>query len=492
MLKTAPMTKSRRLAPSAVYKRPTKPQLKWNYTIIDALNDRLLFGPWFADKTLWGPWITFLKALFNIRMNPSETKMYEKFTKRQKPPTEEAREAWLVVGRRGGKSRIVALVAVYLACFYDWRPFLAPGERATVVVVAADRKQARVIMRYINAFFTDIPLLKPLLLREKQELFDLKGRITIEIHTASFRTVRGYTIIAALFDEVAFWRSDESNNPDTEVLAAIRPGMASVPGAKLLCASSPYAQRGILFTNWKEHFGKDDDDILVWQATTQDMNPTIDAEFLKAQYEADPDRASAEYGAQFRKDITGLVPAEVYEACEKKGRFELPPEAGNAYYAFVDPSGGGTDAFTLGIAHETKEGNRVLDLLREFVPPFSPEQVVADMCIDVKRYGCGQVVGDRYGGEWPREQFRKHDVAYAVAELPRSDLYREVLPLLNAKTAELLDNKVLKRQVLGLERRLGRSGKDIIDHPPGQHDDLANVMAGALVICGGGTSLEVW
>jgi hypothetical protein len=38
------------------------------------------------------------------------------------------------------------------------------------------------------------------------------------------------------------------------------------------------------------------------------------------------------------------------------------------------------------------------------------------------------VVGDRYGGEWPRERFRKHGIDYRVSDKPRSDLYRDMLP----------------------------------------------------------------
>jgi hypothetical protein len=41
------------------------------------------------------------------------------------------------VGRRGGKSRISALVALYLACFRDYEPHLAPGEVGTLAVIAA-------------------------------------------------------------------------------------------------------------------------------------------------------------------------------------------------------------------------------------------------------------------------------------------------------------------------------------------------------------------
>ncbi len=93
--------------------------------------------------------------------------------------------------------------------------------------------------------------------------------------------------------------------------------------------------------------------------------------------------------------------------------------------------------------------------------------------------------GDRYGGDWPPERFRTHGIVYQAAEETKSDLYRELLPALNAQRVELLDVPRLRAQLLGLERRTGRSGRDSIDHGPGAHDDLANATAGALLLVGG-------
>ena len=120
--------------------------------------------------------------------------------------------------------------------------------------------------------------------------------ITIEVHTASFRTVRGYTVVAGLCDEMAFWRIDDSASPDTEILNALRPAMATVPGAVLLCASSPYARRGELYRAWQRHYGKRSK-VLVWQAASKVMNPSLPAAFLKQAYADDPASAAAEYGA---------------------------------------------------------------------------------------------------------------------------------------------------------------------------------------------------
>jgi hypothetical protein len=112
------------------------------------------------------------------------------------------------------------------------------GERGTIMVIAADRRQARTIYRYVGAMLR-VPLLAALVQRQTEDTIDLTNGVTIEIAVASYKSVRGYTLIAALCDELAFWRVDEgSSNPDAEIIAALRPAMATVPGALLLCASS--------------------------------------------------------------------------------------------------------------------------------------------------------------------------------------------------------------------------------------------------------------
>jgi hypothetical protein len=137
---------------------------------------------------------------------------------------------------------------------------------------------------------------------------------------------------------------------------------------------------------------------------------------------------------------------------------------------------------TMAIAHRQKDGPIVLDCIRERRPPFSPESVTAEFCETLKAYRITKVTGDRYGGEWPREQFRKSGISYEPSEKTRSDIYRECLPLLNAKGVELLDSPRLATQLLGLERRTARGGKDSIDHAPGAHDDLCNAACGAVLL----------
>jgi hypothetical protein len=251
-----------------------------------------------------------------------------------------------------------------------------------------------------------------------------------------------------------------------------------------------------LWDAYQKHYGKDGDSVLVWQAPTTVMNPTIPEKVIEEAYEQDPEAASAEYGAHFRRDIESFVMAEAVESVVIPDRFELSPLSDFQYHGFCDPSGGSQDSFTLGIAH-AENGKAILDVVRERRPPFSPEAVVSEFAELLQSYSVSTVQGDRYAGEWPREQFRKHGISYEPAQKTKSELYLELLPVINSGKVELLDNPRLLTQLKSLERRTSRMGRDVVDHSPGAHDDVTNACAGAvaLVMAASGartTLIEFW
>jgi hypothetical protein len=461
--------------------KPSKPRAA-PLDILAAMNSPALFGPQFHGES-WNKWRAFLAALFGLSMDAANMAAFTEHTGRVTAPVAPFKEAALICGRRGGKSRVLALVAVYIACFVDHTPHLSAGEVATVAIIAADRKQARTILLYVTGLLRSVPALAAMIDGETAESISLSNRVTIEIATASFKVTRGYTLAAVLSDEIAFWQtSEDSAVPDTDILRALRPGMSSIPHSMLLLASSPYAKRGALWDAYKRHHGRDDARVLVWQGSTAAMNPSIDPAIIAEAYEADAASAAAEYGAEFRSDIAAFVDRAVVESCIMPGRFELPRRSGVQYRAFVDPSGGSADSFTLAIAHN-EAGLSVLDSVREVRLPFSPDGTVRDFAALLKSYGISAVIGDRYAGEWPRERFRAHGIQYQLAEKPCSDLYRDMLPMLNSGQCELLDIPRLTSQLCALERRTARSGRDSIGHPPSGHDDIANAVAGALLLC---------
>jgi hypothetical protein len=348
--------------------------------IIQAMADKKLFAPWFKDPASWGAWRAFLAVLFHLPMDDAQIAIARACTGLETLPELAFTEAWLVVGRRGGKSLVLAMIAIFLALFKDWSANLVPGERAIVLVLAADRRQAQSIMRYATALCTEVPLLAARVERATSEEIEFRGRVGIEVATASYRTVRGRTLIAALLDEIAFFRSEDSANPDFEILDAIRPAMASMPGSMLLCVSSPYSRRGALWEAYRKWYGVAGAPCLVWQAPTRTMNPTITQKFIDSQYERDPASAMAEYGAQFRNDIDSYVTRDAIAGVTVPGRRELLPVSGINYVGFVDPSGGSADSMTMAIAHKDKD-IAVLDCVREVRPPFSPESVTRDFAI---------------------------------------------------------------------------------------------------------------
>lgn len=448
-------------------------------SVLDLMDAARLTG------STWTPWRRLLRTTLALPQSPGDGAFFREHTGRTDTPAHAASECWVVAGRRAGKSRIAALVALHQAIAFD-AARLAPGELAVVPLIAADRRQARVTLHYLRAM-CELPEIAPFVHRVLKDGVELRTGVNVEIQTASYRTIRGYTVVSAVLDEVSFWRDETtSTNPDSEILDALRPGMATVPDALLFAISSPYARKGSVFEMHDRYFGTDDPHVIVWNADTRSLNPSVPDHVIERAYAEDPIAAASEYGrdghVEFRRDVEAFLAPEAIHAVTMLDRRELPPVTGTQYVAFVDPSGGSQDSMTVAIAHREGDDRAVLDAVRERKPPFSPDAVVDEFADLLSAYGVAEVVGDRYGGEWPRERFVVHGITYRPSEKPKSDLYREVLPAVNANRVELLDVPTLRAQFNGLERRTARGGKDSIDHGPGAHDDLCNAVAGALVM----------
>jgi hypothetical protein len=453
-----------------------------NLSITDAMDHPGLFQQWFAGSS-WDTWRAILKAAFALPMSASECEVFRSVAERE-PPRSRVRELWVVGGRRGGKDSIASLIAVYSAVFfYAQIDRLRPGERASVLCLACDRDQSRIVADYIKSYFDHIPPLSAMVRRRTENGLELSNDVDISVSTNSFRAVRGRSILVSIFDECAFWMDERSSRPDTETYSAVRPGLATL-GGMLVGISSPYRKSGLLWQKYKAHYAQLDDDVLVVKAPTTMLNPMIDQAVIERALADDPAKARADWLAEFRDDISAWIDPDAVDACVARGCRELPASRGVHYVAFCDPSGGSSDSMTLAICH--RDGDRVvLDLIREVRPPFSPDQVAFEFAAALKLYGVSTIHGDRYAGCWPAERFAAHGITYQQCATPKSDLYRDLLPLLNSGRVELLDHPQLVAQLCGLERRTARGGRDSIDNAPNGHDDVANAAAGALVLASG-------
>src|SRR5271165_4751532 len=314
----------------------------------------------------------------------------------------------------------MAVLAAYIAALCDHSDLLAPGERAVLPIMSASVAQAGKALQYLNGIFDSVPTLGAMVEGRTSDSIALSARVDIQCAAASFRTIRGGTAIAILGDEVAFWRNESTANPDTEILGAARPMLATT-GGPLICISSPYARRGELWSAYRRDYGPAGDPlILVAKAASRVMNATLSEKVLKRAYERDPAAALAEYGAEFRTDIESFVSREAIDDATVPGRLELPPVANEiGYVAFVDPSGGAQDAMTLAIAHSDGD-MAVLDAVREVKPPFSPDAVVAEFVALLAAYRLNEVTGDRWGGQFVQEQFEYGGRGITVTERWRS------------------------------------------------------------------------
>ena len=99
--------------------------------------------------------------------------------------------------------------------------------------------------------------------------------------------MRGRTLVCAILDEVSFWRDDASANPDVETYRAILPSLATT-GGMLVGISTPYRKIGLLHQKHRDHFGADDDDVLVTQGSSLTFNPTLNTRVIACAQQGRP------------------------------------------------------------------------------------------------------------------------------------------------------------------------------------------------------------
>jgi hypothetical protein len=451
-----------------------------------ALGDPRLLGDVLSGPS-WAAWRTLLIALMGEPLDDAEREVFPRLTDRHREPLARVEEFWGLVGRRGGKSRGMACLIVYLSSLCNYRSVTSIGEKPTVLCLAQNAKQAGVVFGYVAGITEATPMLAKLIRNKTSEVLSLTNGVEIEIRAASFRGLRGTSAVAVVCDEICFWYSDDSAsaNPDGAILDAIRPSLAAT-GGPLICISSPYARRGEAYDCWKKNYCEQGDpSILVAVRDSRSLNPSLSQKVIDRAYERDPIAAASEYGALWRSDIQDFLGLDTVMACVMPGVTELPPSLLNSYVAFVDCAGGsGADSMSLAISYLDGDIAR-LALCKEFAPPFSPESVVADFAFLLRRYNVSTVTGDSWGGDFVQERFRRAGISYKQSDKTKSAIYVSMLPLINSQRMSLLDDKRLIAQLTSLERRTARQGRDSIDHPPNMHDDLVNSAAGSLVLAAG-------
>ena len=453
-------------------------------TLRHALSDTALLAGALPGES-WSAWRILLIAAMGEALTDDERAIFTKLTDREKEPGEMVEVLLVVAGRRSGKTKAMSVLSVYLSTLCDWSDDLSLGERGVALFMAPTERQAVVAHRFSAELVDSVELLRSTVESRANSTLALKRGIDLETQPASWRHSRGFTSICVALDECAFLRTgDDAANPDTEIVAALKPSLATTSGPMLL-TSSPSHMDGIVYRLWKKHYGAAGDPrCLVVHADSRSLNPSLRQSVIDRAYEDDPVGAAAEYGAEWREPFSAYLSREQVERCVERGislRARLP---GIQYVCFVDPaSGTGTDSFAACIAHKARDKDRdviVIDALFEVVPPFDAFTTVAWFAKQLRAWGIREVWGDNWAGGFPVSVFARVGISYMTCPLSASELYLHALPSFGGGMVALLDVGRGVEQLIGLRRRIGQGGHETIVHQGRAHDDVANCIVGAI------------
>jgi hypothetical protein len=427
-----------------------------------ALADPMLFGLIMSGPS-WYSWRVLLIAAAGERLLDDERQEFRRLTKREHEPGQPVKELVLVAGRRAGKSTAMCVLAIWIASLCDHR-YLAPGEVGVVLMVSRDQRVSRMLVDRIAEVMALSEPLASMIVNRTQDTIDLVNNVRIELRPASFINLRGPSYLCILADEVAFWfTSTDFSNPDVEVLAAAKPCLLTTGGPMVLI-SSAYSQTGVLYDAWRRYFGPaGPPDILVAHATSRDLNPSLDQAEIDRAIERDPVRNRAEYlsngGATSSASCLGKSFSHAHKIISscRRSRESL------IVVLLIKP------AVSARIPTQWRSPTNMARALL-WMRFFSPAVVVNDVLVPLcNSYGVHSVSSDNYASGFSQALIHNAGLGFAPAKKHKSELYLELLPLLNSQRISLPRNDCLVNQIAGLERSTQRSGRDFIDHAPNSH-----------------------
>lgn len=425
-----------------------------------------------------------LLAARGEELTEEQVALFERHAGRPWPgPGEPPGEVHVVAGRQSGKTGYLApTLILHAALDPETVRELGAGYWRDVVLVAPTQRQARIAYQRIRGLVEGRAELKRYL-RGEPTLHELEFEfgVRLGIWAAHGAHLRGTQPRLVLLDE-ACWLGIEGPRADQEIVEAVRPGMALVPGAQVVTISTPAWEQGYVWETWRRRAERED--ALVFQAASWELNPRFRQSFLDRERERDPDYFRREYGAEFVSTIQAYLPAASVEACVVRGRLQVAPVAEARYAAALD-QGYRRDTFALAVGH--REGGRVVvDRIRGWSPrrgqPVKLETLLPELLAELEPYRVHAVFGDQYAAEAFREVLRRDGLSYqerTFTSESKRDMYESLKALVVGGQVELLDHEASLRELRTLEARVAPSGAVKIEAPRGAgfSDDYADCLA---------------
>lgn len=241
------------------------------------------------------------------------------------------RRRWVLrVGRRGGKSSTLSRLFVVWVLFGDW--YIPPGDTAVVAIVSIDRSEASQRLTTIEAILRTLGVRFE---RVGQEILIPERRAKFSVKTCSTTGTIGFTSIALFGDEMARWESrDTAANPAREVMASLRPSMATQPNGFEIDCSAPWSVEDYHHELFSA--GTNGEQVTSFAATWE-ANPTLSEQDTR---ELEPDEKlwSRAYAAIPGASITGDWFGGALDGCLLRPRVAEPVLSWVRYLVSIDPA----------------------------------------------------------------------------------------------------------------------------------------------------------
>lgn len=212
-------------------------------------------------------------------------------------------------------------------------------------------------------------------------------------------------------------------------------------------------------------------------------NPKSKAKLDEIIKNAPPEVVAQEYWNKRIATLNRAFDPKAVKDCRKAGFTQLPRIPNTFYAAFVDASGGGQNSYSISVMHkELRDGQEIYIQDYKASKAFAHTKATTrDYAEVLKSYGVYMVTGDRYAGNWCAEEFLSNGIAYEVAELHKSDIYRDASIVVNQRRLEYLDFADTELQLIAIEYKV------VGDHykyekPRTINDDSANVTCGNICV----------
>lgn len=408
----------------------------------------------------------------------------------------------LIVGRRGGKTLISSILAIYSTLKIDWKPLLGKHNTATILIASHTKDFSDEIIDVMRSLIEESPILSRLIDKSKkntQSTINLKipfyneetkrirySRVRLRTNAASSKSSRGSACPVIILDEIAFFGSDiNAKETDEEIVRAIKPSMLQFSKqAMMIKLSSPNIKQGILYETYKKR-AELPDDYLILKAPSWVFNNRLPKEEFEKEEKVDPENFNREFRANFTDSISTFIMPEAIDRAVQKGVKFIPPEDKTVditYHAAIDAAFK-SDRFTFSLVG-AKEGRITQYLVHAWegskTKPIEAHEIAKFLSQVVKEFGLNKIFADQFAFQPLKEIFAKFNVVLeemTFTNTYKKKIYYNLKNLIHSNTLDLLDHEMTQTELKQLQVEQSSTGTIKIGHPVGGHDDFADSLA---------------